>query len=253
MKKLLLCILVSASLTACTNKQTPNNTSLIQQNLKGKVQTISEITINFDSTGNEKSDSTIKISDFNSDGYITTITSKDSSGSITEIQTIALNTNGTVSEVKKSKDGKQISRFKTELDKDGNYTGGKSYDSANNQDGYVTDFKTNEYGILYSGKEHLMNGKIKNSWDAKFEGPNFIGYNATDSVGRNSNGTVKLNEKGDAINEIYNYYENDKAVTKNYNHTYDSYDNKGNWTQRSTFEQDKKTTIVKRVFTYYKD
>ena len=253
MKKLLFCILVSASLTACTNKQTPNNTSLIQQNLKGKVQTISEITINFDSTGIEKSDSTIKISDFNSDGYITTITSKDSSGSITEIQTIALNTNGTVSEVKKSKDGKQISRFKTELDKDGNYTGGKSYDSANNQDGYVTDFKTNEYGILYSGKEHLMNGKIKNSWDAKFEGPNFIGYNATDSVGRNSNGTVKLNEKGDAINEIYNYYENDKAVTKNYNHTYDSYDNKGNWTQRSTFEQDKKTTIVKRVFTYYKD
>jgi hypothetical protein len=254
MKKLLLCFLVSASLTACNNKQTLNNTDLLHQNLKGKVQTVSEITINLDSDGNAKSDSTIKMIDFNSDGYITTITSKDSSGKITEIQTNALNTNGTVSEVKKSKDGKQVSRLTTEVDKNGNYIGGKSYDSANNQDGYMTDFKTNEYGIIYSGKDHLMNGKIKNSWDATYEGPNFIGYTATDSLGRKSNGSVKLNEKGDAINENYSYYEKDSAVTKNYTHTYDSYDNKGNWTQRLTFEdQVKKTIIVKRIFTYYKD
>ena len=254
MKKILICILVSATLTACNNKQMLKNTNLIQENLKGKVQTLSEITINLDSTGNAKSDSTIKVSDFNTDGYITTITSKDSSGKITEIQTNAFYTNGTVSEVKKSKDGKQISRFATELDKNGNYTGGKSYDSTNTQDGYVTDFKTNEYGIVYSGKEHSMSGKIKNSWDAKYDGPNFIGYTATDSVGRKSNGTVKLNDKGDAINENYSYYENDKAITKDYTHTYDSYDNNGNWTKRTTFEeQGKKTTIVKRVFTYYKD
>ena len=70
----------------------------------------------------------------------------------------------------------------------------------------MTDFKTNEYGIVYSGKEHSMSGKIKNSWDAKYDGPNFIGYTATDSVGRKSNGTVKLNDKGDAINENYSYY-----------------------------------------------
>jgi hypothetical protein len=99
-----------------------------------------------------------------------------------------------------------------------------------------------------------MNGKIKNSWDAKYEGPNYVGYTAIDSVGKTSNGTAKLNEKGDAIKENYTYYEKDSAITKNYSYKYDSYDDKGNWTQRSTYdEKEKKESVVKRVFAYYKD
>jgi hypothetical protein len=99
-----------------------------------------------------------------------------------------------------------------------------------------------------------MNGKVKNIWDAKYDGPNFIGFTATDSLGKTSQGVVKLNEKGDAIKENYSYYEKDSLITKNYTYKYDSYDNKGNWTQLSTYdEKEKKESIVKRVFSYYKD
>jgi hypothetical protein len=254
MKKILLFFIVLVSFIACKNNQIRKNTGIIQQNLKGQVQTLTEITTNLDSTGNAKSDSTIKISEFNSGGYNTTVTLKDSSGKIIQIQTLVLNSDGTVNEMKKSKDGKQIYRFTAEVDKSGNYISGKSYDSTNNQDGYMADLKTNEYGIIYSGKEYFMNGKIKNSWDAKYEGPNYVGYTAIDSVGKTSNGTAKLNEKGDAIKENYTYYEKDSAITKNYSYKYDSYDDKGNWTQRSTYdEKEKKESVVKRVFAYYKD
>jgi hypothetical protein len=254
MKKLLLCFVVLVSFIACKNNQIRKNTGIIQQNLKGQVQTLKEITINLDSTGNAKSDSTIKISEFNSDGYVTTITSKDSSGKIIQIQTMVLNADGTMKEMNKSLDGKQISRFTAEVDKSGNYTNGKNFDSTNNQDSYLADLKTNEYGIIYSGKEYFMNGKVKNIWDAKYDGPNFIGFTATDSLGKTSQGVVKLNEKGDAIKENYSYYEKDSLITKNYTYKYDSYDNKGNWTQLSTYdEKEKKESIVKRVFSYYKD
>lgn len=250
----MLFFIVSGSLIACNNNQIRKNTGLVQQNLKGKVQTVTEITTNIDSAGNVKSDSTIKISDFNIDGYITTTTSKDANGNIIETQTIVLNADGTMSETKKSKDGKQISRFKVEVDNNGNYIGGKNYDSTNTQDSYVTDLKTNEYGLVYSGKEYTMNGKIKNSWDIKYDGPNYIGYTAIDSLGKTSQGSANLNEKGDIIKENYTFYEKDSAITKNYTYKYDTYDNKGNWTQRSAYdEKEKKSIIVKRVFAYYKD
>ena len=254
MKKLLLFFIVSATFIACKDNQHRKNTGIIQQNLKGKVQTLTEITINLDSSGNAKSDSTFKISEFTTDGYITTVTSKDSSGKIIQIQTLVLNADGTMKEMNKSKEGKQISRFTAEVDKSGNYTSGKNYDSTNNQDCYLADLKTNEYGIVYSGKEYFMNGKIKNTWDAKYEGSNFVGFTATDSLGKTSQGLVKLNEKGDAIKENYSYYEKDSLIAKNYTYKYDSYDDKGNWTLRSTYdEKEKKESIVKRVFAYYKD
>ncbi len=254
MKKMIIALL-AVSLIACNSTQTRKNTDIIQQNLKGKVQTLEERTTNFDSTGKAKSDSAINISDFNAEGYITTYTSKDSSGKITVNQTIAHNADGTTSEVKNTKDGKQTFRVTIDVDKNGNYTGAKTYDSTNKQDSYYTDFKTNEYGITYAGKQHFMNGKLKNTFDMKYEGPNFVGGTATDSTGKISyQGTVKLNEKGDAIEEHYTTHEKDSTITKNLTYKYDSYDDKGNWTQRTTSDdKGKQITIVKRIFAYYKD
>ena len=247
--------ILAVSLIACNSTQTRKNTDLIQQNLKGKVQTLEERTTNFDSSGKAKSDSTISISGFNAEGYNTTYTAKDSSGKITVSQTISHNPDGTTSEVKATKDGKQTFRVTIETDGKGNYTTAKSYDSTDKQDSYYTDLKTNEYGITYAGKQYFMGGKIKSTFDMKYEGPNFVGGVATDSTGKPSyQGTVKLNEKGDAIEEHYTTHEKDSTITKNPTYKYDSYDDKGNWTQRTTTDdKGKKTTVVKRTLTYYKD
>lgn len=100
-----------------------------------------------------------------------------------------------------------------------------------------------------------MNGKIKSTFDMKYDGPNFVGGTSTDSTGKPSyQGTVKLNDKGDAIEEHSTTREKDSTKTQNLTYKYDSYDDKGNWTQRTTSnDKGKPTVIVKRIFTYYKD
>lgn len=250
---------LAVSLIACNNDQKATavrkNTDLIQQNLKGRVENLEEITVNLDSTGQLKADSTVNTTRFNEEGYVTKYTSKDSTGKTILEQTISRNPDGTFSEAKNTKDGKQIYRLVTEVDESGNYTGGKTYDSTGKQDGYYKDLKTNEYGIVYAGKQHFMNGNIKSTFDMKYEGANFVGGASTDSTGKISyQGTVKLNEKGDPIEEQSTSRENDSITTKNLTYKYDSYDDKGNWTQRTAYnDKGEPTIILRRIFTYYKD
>jgi hypothetical protein len=249
----------AVSLIACNSDQKTTearkNTDIIQQNLKGKVQTLEERTVNLDSTGRLKADSTVNTTSFNKEGYVTNYTSKDSSGKTTFEQSISHNADGTASEVKNTKDGKQIYRLVTEVDKNGNYTGAKTYDSTGKQDSYYTDLKTNEYGIVYAGKQHFMNGNIKSTFDMKYEGTNFLGGTSTDSTGKPSyQGTIKVNDKGDAIEEHSTTREKDSTKTQNLTYKYDSYDDKGNWTQRTSYnDKGKPTIILRRIFTYYKD
>ena len=258
MKRVILGVF-AVSLVACNSNQKTTearkNTDLIQLNLKGKVQRLEERTVNLDSTGRMKADSTTNTTSFNEEGYDTNYTSKDSSGKTTFEQAISHNADGTFSEVKNTKDGKQTFRLVAEVDSTGNYSGAKTYDSTGKQDSYYTDLKSNEHGIVYAGKQHFMNGSLKATFDMKYEGPNFVGGTATDSTGKTSyHGTVVLNDKGDAIEEHSTTRDKDSTKTRNLSYKYDSYDDKGNWNQRTTYnDKGKPTTIVKRIFTYYKD
>ena len=257
MKKLFVFCLV-ISLIACNSndKKTgaAKNTDLIQQNLKGKVQKLEEITVNIDSTGKMKPDSSTSVNEFDEKGYQTKYSTKDSSGKVTSEQTISHNDDGTFKEMTTTTKGKQTFRLTTEV-KDGQYTGGKTYDSTGKQDSYYTDLKTNEYGIVYAGKQHFMNDKIKSTFDMKYDGSNFIGGTATDSTGKTTyTGTVKLNDKGNPAEETSTTL--DKGVTKTevITYKYDSYDDKDNWTQRTTNnDKGKSTKVAKRTYTYYKD
>lgn len=246
-------------LVACNSNteqaEAPKNTDLITQNLKGKVETLEERTINFDSTGAMKGDSTLGTTSIDARGYTTHYIRKDSAGNITLDQTITRNPNGTVSEVKNMKDGKQLMRITIESDSAGNYTTAKTYDSTDTQDSYYTDLKSDEYGNVYAGKQYFMDGRIKATFDMKYEGPAFVGGVATDSTGKTSyQGTVTLNDKGDPASEHTTTLEKDSTVTRDITYKYENLDAQGNWTQRTTYDdKGKPTTVVKRTITYYKE
>ena len=257
MKKLFVfCIVIS--FLACNSNdkktETAKNSDLIQQNLKGKVQKLEETTVIIDSTGKMKPDSSTGITEFDEKGYQTKYSNKDSSGKITMEQNMSRNEDGTFKEMTTTTKGKQTFKLVTEV-KDGKYTGGKSYDSTGKQDSYYTDLKTNEYGIVYAGKQHFMNDKIKSTFDMKYDGPNFIGGTATDSTGKTTyTGTVKLNDKGNPAEESTTTL--DKGVTKTevVTYKYDSNDDKDNWTQRTSYnDKNKPIKVIKRSYTYYKD
>lgn len=257
MKKLFVFYLVISSIGCNSNDkktESAKNTDLIQQNLKGKVQQLEEITVIIDSTGKMKPDSSITVTEFDAKGYQTKYSTKDSSGKVTSEQNISHNDDGTFKEMTTTKNGKQIFKLTTEA-KDGKYTGGKSYDSTGNQDSYYTDLKTNEYGIVYAGKQHFMNDKIKSTFDMKYDGPNFIGGTATDSTGKTTyTGTVKLDDKGNPVEEKSTTLEKGITKTEVLTNKYGSYDDKGNWTQKTTYnDKDKPTKVVKRTYSYSKD
>jgi uncharacterized lipoprotein NlpE involved in copper resistance len=261
MKKFLLFLSIINLLIGCNNSakdnavSTAKNSDLTQQNLKGKVQRIEETSYTIDSAGVNKKDSLVNTNEFDEKGYQTKYFTKDSSGKIHTDQTVTHNENGIFTSMTTMTDGKQTFKLTTEFDKDGKYTGGKSYDSTGKQDSYYTDLATNEYGIVYAGKQHFMDGRIKSTWDLKYNGVTYVSGTSTDSTGKVSySGSVKVNDKGDPIDEISTTREKDSTKTEKMSYKYDSYDDAGNWTQRTTYnEKSKPSKIVKRSFTYYKD
>ena len=77
----------------------------------------------------------------------------------------------------------------------------------------------------------------------------------TDSTGKTSyTGSVKLNDKGDPIEETTTTPEKDSTKTEVVTYKYDATDDKGNWTQRTTYnDKGKATKVIKRTITYFKD
>jgi hypothetical protein len=262
MRKVVLLLPFLAFIFACENKATQKNaeslqnTDLIQLNLKGEVKNLTEMTYTADSTGNmDKMDSLVNVYDFDDKGYLTRFHTKDQGGAVKTEQTFIRNDKGALNEFITKKDGKQTYRLVTEIDKDGKYSGGVTYDSTGKQDSYFKDLATNEYGIVYAGKQYDMNNKIKSTWDMKYDKANFLGGTSTDSTGKPSyTGTVVLNEKGDPAEETSATRDKDTTKTEKMVYKYDTYDDKGNWVQRTTYnEKEKPSKIIKRTFIYYKD
>ena len=259
MKRLIAFIAAAGMLIACNNStevksaSMAKNSDVVQQNLKGKVQHFEETSYTVDSTGNNKMDSLMNVSEFDEKGYQTTFQTKDSTGKVHMNQTVMHDAQGNVTEVKSITDGKQTFRLVTEI-KDGKYVGGNTFDSTDKKDSYYTDLATNEYGVVYAGKQHFMDGRIKATFDYKFDGPIYVSGSTTDSTGTVTyTGSVKVNDKGDPSEEMSTTREKGSTKTEKMTYKYDSYDDQGNWTQRTTFnEKGKPTKVVKRTFTYYK-
>ena len=260
MKPFFLLLFGIALFTSCdynTKKETTQATAmtsdLVQQNLKGKVKSITETTTNIDSTGAEKPDSLTNYTYFDEKGYQTAYMKKDSSGKVVSEEFATRNDDGVVTEFGSKKDGKIVSRVETEISEDGKYLGGKRYDSTGKQDGYYKDLMQNEYAIVYSGKLFDMNDKLKETFDMKYDKTHFLGGKVTDSTGKTTyEGTAKVNDKGDMSEEEYTYVADGQSKAEKKTYKYDNYDDKGNWTQRTTYDdKNKPTQVVKRSLMYY--
>ena len=262
MKQIFLFLCCGALFVSCNNdtklksaETAAMNTDLLQQNLKGKVKSITETSETIDSTGKQKPDSLTNVTNFDEKGYQTSSVQKNSAGSVVSEDFVSRRPDGVVTEFGTRKNGKLYSRVVTEIGKDGKYVGGQSYDSTGKQDGYYKDLSQNEYSIVYAGKHYGMNNKIKETWDNKFDKNHFLGGKSTDSTGKTTyEGTAKVNDKGDMSEEEYTAVENGQSKHEKNTFRYDSYDDKGNWTQRTTVNaQGKPTKIVKRSISYYND
>lgn len=257
MRNLIITVVIIAFI-ACNNQPSQKTTTNIQKsdfgfsNLKGKPETIEAKTVNFDSTGKAKGDSTQSLGVYDNDGSIIRETNKDNSGTTT-IHEVAYYVNGFIKEEKTTVNGVVQVRVTIDSFVNGQHVGAKVWDATGKQIAYC-DAINNEYGQVTSGKTFFMNGKLQFAWESKFDGPLRIGGSSTDTAGKViRQSTIKRNEKGDEVEEHYMWFENADTTTSTLNHKYDSYDEKDNWTQQSTYKNGKLLSVTKRTITYYKD
>jgi len=260
MKKFFFLLSSAILLFACNNDktaETAKNTDLIQQNLKGKVQSIEETSYAVDSTGKMGAkDTLVSQSDFDAKGYQVKVTTKNSAGKVTDETTVSHYDNGAAKNVTGISNGKQTFKMEIEIDSSGKYSGAKSYDTADKQTTYYKNLTQDEFGNVLTGTEYKMDNTIKSSFVNNYDkNGHFIGAQSKDSTGKETfHSSVKLNDKGDAIETTTTTVMKDSSKTETVVHKYDSYDDKGNWTQRTAYDdKGKPTKIVKRTITYYKD
>jgi hypothetical protein len=256
--RLLISLVVILVFIACNNQssQKPQLKSKKSDfgfdNLKGEVESIESKTVNFDSTGKAKGDSTQSLGAYDKVGNIIKEINKDNSGTIT-IHEVAYYANGFIKEEKTTVNGEVQVRVTIDSFINGQHVAAKVWDSAGKQVAYC-DAINNEYGQVTRGKTFYMNGKLQFAWESKFDGPLSIGGSSTDSAGKVvSQSTIKRNDKGDMAEEQYTTIEEGVTTITNLTYKYDSYDEKDNWTQQSTYKNGKLKSVRKRAITYYKD
>jgi len=259
MKNIIFMAGLSLMLVSCNNEgkapEIPKNSDWVADNLKGRVKTVEIINYTPDSTGaiGEPDSCCADVQQYDENGYFTSYESKTKNGSISASGTATRHPNGQMKEMINNKDGKMQARFAIEVDADGKYIKATSYDSTNTMDLYYTDITENEYGQVTGAIGHHPDGSVKESFASQYNGSINMGSTTKDSVGKAKNEfKIEVNDKNDRAKTINTTYGKDSTTTKTFTYTYETYDDQGNWTQRTTHDENGKATKVeKRTITYY--
>lgn len=248
--------------TACNNSgEEPTAkkemySDLVAEGLKGDISSIEEAPYKTDSTGKtgEMDSCCISVSDYDENGNNVKWTSKDSKGTVKESGVITRYENGRWKGQTNTKDGKTTS-FETTVDDKGDYNGGHAYDTSGKLEFYYTGLSVNEHGQVLSWKQWDKDSVFRMEGAATYDKYNQTSSTLKDSVGKvkNSN-TTKYNDKGEQAEVSNTNVGKDSTTTTVTKYTYETHDDMGNWTQRTTWnDKGKPTKIVKRTYSYRKE
>ena len=234
MKKIILVILSVLCLVSCNQSEKKND--LTEENLKGKVKSITENTYEaVDKFGQiEKGDVLVDSSAvYTDDGHFKIYNEKGN-----KIEENYYNSNGSL-----------IYKNTYKYDKKGNIIEEKSY----YPDGsliYKNTYKYDEKGNKIEDNSYDSDGRLHSKYTYKYdEKGNKIEENWYNSDGRlHSKYTYKYDEKGNNIEE--NWYDSDGSLYEKHTYKYE-YDKNNNWTQRIQYKNTIPLNITERIIEYY--
>lgn len=218
-------------------------------NLKGDVVSTQDSFFVFDSNGTMKKDSVYYTLSEYKDRNLVHGMDMDTLGK-TSNSTIDHYPNGLWKGYNTILNGKSIYKLEIQLDSAGAYTGARSYDSTGKMDYYNTDIKMNKYGAVTAGKLFKADSSLVNNFANDYDSTIYIGGTSTDSSGKVTKTTVKVNDHGDPVERTTVSPGKDSTMTKVITYNY-VYDGTGNWTQQTEMnEKGKPTKMTRRVITY---
>lgn len=263
MKRITIVLSVLFIIIACNNQEKTASESTVKysdlklEKVMGDVSTIQEMPYTPDSTGKigEMDTCCASVSEYDANGNNIRYTTKDHKDVVKEEWINARYENGLWKSNKGTKDGRVSGSFETEMDDKANYTLAKQYDSTGKLEYYYTGLTQNDAGQVLTWKQYDKDSVFRAEAALTYENYQQTGFTMKDSVGKlKSESIMKYNEKGEQTEYISKNVTKDSTTTKVVKYTYDSHDEKGNWTQRTEYdEKGKAVKVVKRVLNYRKE
>jgi hypothetical protein len=258
MKKFSFLLMASIIGFSCgeSKKEIPKNSDWPADNLSGKVSQTTDSTYKADNTGKagELDSCCVVSTTYDEKGYSSGYTSIDKAGTDKEEGVFTHDDKGLFTGQKFTKNGKQTSSL-TVQNENGKPSVARSFDSTNKMDFYYTDITTNDYNRLLGFKQYKADSTLKMSIAFTYDKQLYKGQVNKDSVGKETySSIIKLDDKNNVIESSTKEVTKDSTINKTTKYRYDSFDDKGNWTQRTEMDgTGKPVKIVKRTITYYKD
>ena len=258
MKKIIFLSAVFIIAFSCNQKKQEyaKNADVNADNLKGDVQQTVATDYKADSSGKigEHDSCCVLTTKYDEKGYITEYDSDDKSGKNKEVGTMSHDDKGNMKDMKNTKNGNVVSSITVLTDADGKYSLAKEFDSANHLKFYYTDISQNEFGQLTGMKKHNADSSLSGTMASNYNNSILTGQEVKDSVGKlvySSN--MKFDDKNNMIENDSKNVTKDSTINKVTKYKYDSFDDQGNWTERTELDENgKPVTIIKREITYYK-
>ena len=259
MKKVIFLSAIIVVAFSCNQKKAQEyakNADVLADNLKGNVQQTVATDYKIDSSGKmgEQDSCCVFTTKYDEKGYITGYNSDDKSGKNKEVGTMSHDENGNMKDIKNTKNGNAVSSITVLTDSAGKYSLAKEYDSANHLKFYYTDLSQNEYGQLTAMKKYNADSSLSGTMASNYNNSILTGQEVKDSVGKviySSN--MKFDDKNNVVENDSKNVTKDSAVNKVIKYKYDSFDDQGNWTERTELDENgKPVKITKREITYYK-
>ncbi len=239
------------------NQQNSSKTKyneLLSDNMKGDIQLIEETPYQVDSSGTATmmDSCCITLTEFDVNGNTLKNSEKESSGTVKSASVFTRHENGLFASVLNTEKGKTKNSFKLSFDESGSWNTGEAFDSSGKLEFYYDGIGHNEFGQVTSWIQHKPDSSLGVSANLKYNKNLQTEMTMKDSSGKVMNTTTsKYNDQGEQIETTNVNVGKDSTTTKTTTFKYDTHDEQGNWTQRTTFdEKGKATKVVKRVYTY---
>ncbi len=264
MRTIIFSAIITASLIGCNQKPASSEAPIavpdrLTENLKGNVTQVETDSYNIDSTGKVGPLDEKDIEKYDSSGYTISYVSMNGKDSVKSVSKYWHNAQGFMTSMEtKDAGGEKKSAMKIEYDSTGNYKTALSYDSTGKLDVYYTDIKSNKFGEVTGAKGYHKDSILKMGFTNDYDSIYYVSGETKDSIGKVTySNKVKLNDKNDATEFDETTVTTDPKTKKDSTtntvttYKYDAWDNNGNWTQQTSYnEKGKPIKVVKRIITY---
>lgn len=223
--------------------------------LHGKVKSIEETPYTADKDGNigEMDSCCVSMEMYNEHGFMTKETEKNSAGETTETGVIDRDEMGRFMGYTATADGRVVFKRVVERDTEGNAISAVDTDTTGQVTRKHTVDDANEHFQALSGKSYLADGTYLGTWSYDYVDGMRVSSGWVDSTDvQRMKRTGELNDLGWISKSVeVKVGEDGNTTTTTTTYTYDSFDDAGNWTQKTKYENDEPVAVMKRSYTYY--